>query len=365
MPQRSSENSLLETSSRQASSTNEASSTCSPSISPDLPNAISSPAAACGPSQQGSPDGRMIDRSGPAPVPASRSRKQASEPEQMIQGICGRTFIASSVPAGPLSSWESRLRERLATVGSTESALIWRAKTTPAGQSISRLAPSMRHTNGTDCIGSRWTTVSARDGKDSAGMSLEPRKDGRSRIDLLPREMISYSATPRASDGAKGGPNMSFGAGGTPLPAQMYSYNPTPTVADVTGGRKHRIGKRSNEPLLNGLLMSYSPTPQARDGMPPHSLEYIKAKKAQGHGMANLNDHMVHHFETALGGPTPDGSSAPSTAKRGAPNPAFPFWLMGFPDEWTSGALAAMQSRQSLRRKSSQPRAKRSISERS
>lgn len=32
------------------------------------------------------------------------------------------------------------------------------------------------------------------------------------------------------------------------------------------------------------------PTPVARDGFPAHSPEYIAAKKAQGHGMANLND---------------------------------------------------------------------------
>jgi hypothetical protein len=32
------------------------------------------------------------------------------------------------------------------------------------------------------------------------------------------------------------------------------------------------------------------PTPVARDSFPAHSEEYIAAKKAQGHGMANLND---------------------------------------------------------------------------
>jgi hypothetical protein len=49
-------------------------------------------------------------------------------------------------------------------------------------------------------------------------------------------------------------------------------------------------------------------------------------------------------------GQTPNGSSA-TTAKRGAPNPVFAFWLMGFPAEWISGALAAMQSYRKPRRK--------------
>lgn len=193
----------------------------------------------------------------------------------MIQGICGRTFIASSVPEGPLSSWENRLRERLAAVGSTESALIWRKAAMPDGQSISRLAPSTRHSNGTDFTGSLWQTPVATE------LTRGPAK---------------------------------YAQGGTPLRSvmAMTAMWPTCTVADVTGGRKTRSGDRSNELLLNGLLC-----------------------------------------ETAPGGRKQSGSSAPLTAKRGAPNPAFPFWLMGFPDEWVSGALRAMQSRQSSRRKSS------------
>jgi len=174
-------------------------------------------------------------------------------------------------------------------------------------------------------------------------MAIEA-KDGRVRLDQLPRQMVSYSATPRASDGSKGGPNMSFGAGGTPLPAQMYSYNPTPTVADVQGGRKARSGSRKNEPLLNGLMMAYSPTPTDKGN---YNVKGLSA--TSGDGLCTV---MTRHLMGA-GGLTPNGSSAPSTAKRGAPNPAFPFWLMGFPDEWTSGALAAMQLFRSSRRKSS------------
>jgi hypothetical protein len=35
------------------------------------------------------------------------------------------------------------------------------------------------------------------------------------------------------------------------------------------------------------------PTPQARDAFPAHSEDYIAEKVAQGHGMANLNDHVM------------------------------------------------------------------------
>lgn len=314
-PSQSCENSSTETSSHPETLTIGPSRTCSPATSPDTPNAISLQGAASGQSQLDLLDGLTTGRSGPAPVRASRSARPAKGSEQMIQGICGRTFIASSVPAGPLSSWESRLRKRLAMVGSTESALIWREKATPAGASISRLAPSMRHTNETGCIESLWTTPLASDvRKQSENPETTVRRHGKNQMIGLNAHMalIAYSAS-------KGGPNMSFGAGGTPLPAQMCSYNPTPTVADVQGGRKARSGARSKEPLLNGLC-----------------------------------------FAMDRGGQTPNGSSARSTAKRGAPNPAFPFWLMGFPDEWTSGALAAMQlfrsSRQKSLRRSSTPK---------
>lgn len=327
-------------------------------MSEDTHNVISSLEADYGPSQPDLLDGLTTGHSGPAPARASRSARPAKGSEPMIQGICGRTFIASSVPAGPLSSWESRLRERLATVGSTESALIWREKTTPAEQSISRLAVSTRHTNGTGSTGSQWST-------------------------------------PRSSDGEKGGPNMSFGAGGQPLPAQMHQSHwgtvrlqshgnmrendasrledqvfmtakaspwVTPSARDWKDSAGMAIeatnpdgSKRVRTDVLPRQMVAvdrsaYHPTPQARDGMPPHKPEYIAKHKANGHGMANLNDLLALTGEMEPTGPTPNGSLA-TTAKRGAPNPVFAFWLMGFPAEWISGALEAMRSYRKPRQK--------------
>jgi hypothetical protein len=244
---------------------------------------ISSPEPVSGRLPDAWRDGQTIDLFGPPRVPASPSRLPAKGSEPMTQGTCGRTYFASSTPAGPLASWESRLRERLATLGSTESALIWRASATPAGRSKSRLVQSTLHKNGPGTGGSQWRAPTAgdnrggsyadpekalarmssghtinledemvaaqwcaptsRDWKDSGGMSLEPRKDGASRIDLLPRQMI-------------------------------------------------------------------------------HS------------------------------GPTRTGSLAP-TEKRGAPNPVFACWLMGWPDELTFGALQAIALFRKSRRKSS------------
>lgn len=102
-------------------------------------------------------------------------------------------------------------------------------------------------------------------------------------------------STPRASDGEKGGPNQKFSAGGQPLAAQAAQWA----------------------------------TPTARDHFPPHSPEYITKKRAQGHGMRNLND------EAALHG-IPGKSSSDTTERPGSLNPEFHLWLMGWPIGWTA-----------------------------
>lgn len=55
-----------------------------------------------------------------------------------------------------------------------------------------------------------------------------------------------------------------------------------------------------------GIACGLWPTPCARDHMPAHSMEYIKSKKAQGHGMSILPDYALH----AALWPTPTASLA-------------------------------------------------------
>jgi len=98
------------------------------------PSATSSPVSADGATLSGSQDGQTTALSGRGRARASRSPSPAEASARLIQGTCGLTSIALSPPSGPLSSWVSRLVERLAMVGSTESGLIWKEKTTPAGR---------------------------------------------------------------------------------------------------------------------------------------------------------------------------------------------------------------------------------------
>lgn len=264
-------------------------------------SATSSPAPAFGRSPAASQDGPTTDLFGQPVARVSRSASRAKAKASMIQGTCGPTYFDSSEPAGPLSSWENRLRARLATVGSTESALIWKEKVTPAGRSISRLAPWTPPTDDSGSIGSPsevWATPTAHE------RTSMPRQVHHGQ--QLANQIAAQWPTPfgQASAGgryptSKAHPGVTIGD----ILMGRSSVWPTPTVADVEGGRKARSGARGDEMLLNGLLS----------------------------------------------GETPTGSPAPM-GKRGArpsPNPIFAMWLMGFPATLAASILHVCSSKAS------------------
>ena len=105
------------------------------------------------------------------------------------------------------------------------------------------------------------------------------------------------------------------------------------------------------------------PTPCARDHFPAHKPEYIEAKRAQGHGMSNLNDAVAHPHMF----PTPTASNTKAHHMRGADNgkerearsygatgqlnPTWVEWLMGWPLGWTDlKPLATDRCRNAQRR---------------
>ena len=142
-----------------------------------------------------------------------------------------------------------------------------------------------------------WTTPNARDWKSEVGSE----NNAYERNPNLSRQAyrIGGWSTPRASDGAKGGPNMSFGAGGTPLPsqaAQLAGWS-TPTVPN--GGRKPKGGAMS------------------MTGRTPEGAKRQVDLNWQAGQITSSSD------------PTRTGST-------GALNPAFVCWLMGYPDVWLS-----------------------------
>ncbi len=301
----------------------EASLMCTPTTCADSASTTSSPASEDGPLQLGLLGGQTTASCGPAPRRASRSASRAKAKPRATIGTCGPTIFGSSVPDGPLSAWESRLRRRLARTGSTECLFTWKASDTPGGRPLSRLVPSTRPIDG---IGSGlWPTPLASDGGklDARLPAIDKR--------LAAGRQIGLAMAARLET------------------AQALWPTPTASRADkairTPEGARTEV-ERGKSPDLNAQAVAMWPTPCARDHMPAHTAEYVAAKKAQGHGMSVLPDYV----SLAATGITPGGSSV-TTEKPGALNPRFVCWLMGFPAEWDACAPTAMPSSRKSRQR--------------
>ncbi len=279
-----------------------------PQTSPDTGNATSSPASPAGPLQLDLLGGPTTGNCGPAAPRASRFPSRVKEKPRMTIGTCGPTSFASSVPDGPLSSWESRLRRRLARTGSTECLLTWKESTTPAGRPLSRLVPSTRPTAGTGS--GLWPTPAARDWRsEKATDEFYQAWAASPKGKTLPMTIaLAMWATPTSLAPAKNGNNEAGNSAGlVAIRAHaMAAMWPTATATDASRGMLPPRPQDTGVPLNQAVALAT--------------------------------------------GVNADGSSA-TTEKPGALNPAFVCWLMGFPAAWDACAPMAMPSSRKSRRK--------------
>ena len=273
----------------------------------DTPSAISSPASVSGPTPCVSQDGPMIVRSGPDLARASLSARQAKAKGLLTSGIYGPRSSTLSRSAALSACLASRLQEKTASAGSTLFKLTWKPWATPAGRSLSLLRGSALRISENGSTG--WPTATTRDWKDGGNPNVNVPLNG-----LLGRVVwLAGWPTPQASDGSGGG-------------QAKRALNPA----------------RSND-LMDFAMLAGWPTPCARDHLPAHTPEYITAKVAQGHGMANLNDcvQLAGPARLTASGEMLTGSDAGMTAG-GQLNPAHSRWLMGLPSVWDDCAVTAM-----------------------
>ena len=153
-------------------------------------------------------------------------------------------------------------------------------------------------------------------------MSLAPRKDGASRTDLLPRQVYATVralwATPTASADKSirtpKGARREVERGRSPdLAAQTLALWPTPTSLAPPKDGYNGAGNSAGLVAIRGIAMALS----------------------VGHGTIS------------------NGSSDTTANSAGSLDPAFVFWLMGFPRVLLDCAPPAMRSSRSSLRKSS------------
>lgn len=228
----------------QALSTSEVSKTCSHPTLWDSGSAISSLASEYGLSLSVARACRMTLLFGREAAPANLSASQAREAGWMTSGICGLRSSTSSSSAALQSSLESRLRQRL--TGSASCEVIWKPRATPWATVLWKPRALVRTISG--IVFGLWPTMTsnapARDGYNEAGNSAGQV--------ALRKIALALWSTIRASDGEKGGPNQSFGAGGSPLPSQVSAVASTSNAPTESGGG-------SLHPEFAGWVMGFPP----------------------------------------------------------------------------------------------------------
>lgn len=241
----------------------------------DLPNAISSQELVDGATPCVSRCGLTIDLFGQEVVPASRSVRRAKERDLKTNGTSGQHGEALSPSAALQQFLENRLQAH--RFGSTECAMIWRARITPSGRQYYQLAPLTRRIAATDS--GLWPTPTSTLGTNGGRVTPTKARDGGTLIEALSARLWP---TPQARDHFPPH-NQDYIAAKRAMGHGMHNLNdrvsqlwPTPTAVTASGG---------------AALCKWGVTRS-------------RAKLRQAVTSAELN---------------------------GALNPAFPCWLMGYP----------------------------------
>ncbi len=333
----------------------------------DSLNATSSPGSVDGVSPCVSLDGPTINPSGPAPVRVLRSRapekrslvqsaqaaclfrmfsERATSPAlavgtigSLTDGTFGRSFRGSSASARLQSSLESRLRRRTDLSGSLEYALTWKTRAMVLGPVICALRASGHRTSAKDFSG-RPTPLAAPDSPASHN-----QVSGQYRREMA--KILTGWPTPLANK-----LNPQTREDFTPNLAAVALLAGWPTArANDGNGSKVPPNRKGGHSLKSAAQLTGWCSPSARDwkDTPGMATTGVNPDGSTRSRMDQLPRQAAGVISTSFLAPTEN---------RGALNPAFSRWLMGYPAAWDSCGATAMQLSRKSQRSSSAPTGK-------
>lgn len=335
--------------------TSETSATSVPTSLPPTPSAISSLASADGPTPSTSPDGPATAPCGPAPARANLSARQAAEAGQLTSGTCGPRSSTSSTSADLQRCLESRLRARMASLGSTLFTLTWKVRVTPLGRPICALRASVPRTSDSGC--GSWPTTRAKDGVTGMHQAFtDTRERG---TDLA---TVAGWATPQANDSEKRGQPAMIPGAQTCLPVQVIgaTWDRWGTNAHAAWPTACATDWKGPNPLERPIGDDDLPTRMARlaPWATPTVGNAMGSQAAKGASLSGRREDgskatvSLNMQACATLGATSNGSPA-ATEKPGQLNPEFSLWLMGYPNAWARCAAQVTRSSRRSRPSSS------------
>ena len=327
-------------------------------------NVISLLGSADGLGLSASPVGPTAGPSGQAAAPARRSRQRESNSSVQsakravlcraldelafsyaglasmhgfpMPGTYGRNSGGSSPSAGLQRSLANRLRARTDVSGLLEYALVWKSWDILLALPICALRASARRTSGSDFFG--WQTPTAADAK---GRKYTYDNHDKRKPRLTNEGLIAGWPSPQASTG---GPEP---AGATGRKLSTIAGWATPDTGDGPHGLRGVAKDKKNQSarsLLAQARMAGWATPTSRD------------HKDGAATLANTPINGLLGRQVSL--------SPARTEKRGALNPAFSLWLMGFPKRWMALAPSRASVSSEARGTPSCPNSRRNSSKR-